>query len=66
MEFRIWKALTYQQGTTTRFPKARYAVNNNMSIVHIFCILSENNIITKVNSQLAIFVQFTSVEHHWF
>ena len=42
---------------TTRFPKARYAVNNNMSVVHIFII----NNVQQPASYICI-----SVEHHWF
>ena len=56
LEFQIWKALTYQQGTT-RFPKARYAVNNNMSVGYIFTI----NNVQQPASYICI-----SVEHHWF
>ena len=42
---------------TTRFPKARYAVNNDMSVVHIFII----NNVQQPASYICI-----SVEHHWF
>ena len=42
---------------TTRFPKAKYAVNNNMSVVHIFII----NNVQQPASYICI-----SVEHHWF
>ena len=42
---------------TTRFPKARYAVNNNMSVVHILII---NNVQQPAN-YICI-----SVENHWF